>query len=261
VRHSGRTSCSPLAGIVLMQSYPLFRVNDDRTTLAFANGQVHPQSSGRPMRLRGAHRAVRDRFVEDIRLAARVKSLGLPIRVAIARGIGSTRMYASLDQLVRGWSRILYDCPGTKPLASSWPPARPIDLQPDRSRRIRGGPLPARFEDKAVRSRSGCLGLSVVHHVFSYMVLDQVYRMSVPRTRYVAWFPVAKPHHGRDPRSRHPDVPDWACDLARHGLWTERRRGSTCFQAGVAKLSRPDTVSSRRVGFSLPALLMSICGI
>ena len=29
----------PLAGVVLMQSFPLFRVNDDRSRLAFANGQ------------------------------------------------------------------------------------------------------------------------------------------------------------------------------------------------------------------------------
>ena len=29
----------PLAGIVLMQSFPLFWVNDDRKKLAFANGQ------------------------------------------------------------------------------------------------------------------------------------------------------------------------------------------------------------------------------
>jgi hypothetical protein len=35
------------------------------------------------------------------------------------------------------------------------------------------------------------LGLSVVHHVFSLVVLQTVYRMSVPRSRYVAWFPVA----------------------------------------------------------------------
>jgi glycosyltransferase involved in cell wall biosynthesis len=179
----------PLAGIVLMQSFPLFRVNDDRTSLAFANGQ-YILIKRSAYEAAGGHRAVRDRFVEDIRLAARVKSLGLPIRVAIARGIGSTRMYASLDQLVRGWSRILYDALGRSP----WR-------------------LVGRLLDPLIFSQTGhvafvaalfllvrgpstpfalwLLGLSVVHHVFSYTVLDRVYRMSVPETRYVAWFPVA----------------------------------------------------------------------
>lgn len=179
----------PLAGIVLMQSYPLFRVNDDRTSLAFANGQ-YILIKRSAYEAAGGHRAVRDRFVEDIRLAARVKALGLPIRVAVAQGIGSTRMYESLDQLIRGWSRILYDALGR----SSW--------------RLLG-----RLLDPLIFSQTGhvafvaalvllargeqspfawwLLGLSVIHHIFSYTVLARVYRMSVPQSRYVAWFPVA----------------------------------------------------------------------
>ncbi|MGE3820833.1 MAG: glycosyltransferase, partial [Isosphaeraceae bacterium] len=89
----------PLAGIVLIQSFPLFVVNDPNRKLAFANGQyilirrdVYDAAGG--------HQAVRDRFVEDIAMAEKVKALGMPIRVAVARGIGSTRMYASLDQIV-----------------------------------------------------------------------------------------------------------------------------------------------------------------
>ena len=35
------------------------------------------------------------------------------------------------------------------------------------------------------------LALSVAHHVFTYTVLSRVYRVSVPRTRHVAWFPLA----------------------------------------------------------------------
>jgi chlorobactene glucosyltransferase len=179
----------PLAGIVLMQSYPLFLVNDDRSPLAFANGQyILVERSA--YEAAGGHRAVRDRFVEDIGLAEHVKALGLPIRAAIARGIGSTRMYASLGHLVRGWSRILYDALGR----SSW--------------RLLG-----RLVDPMIFSQSGhvalavalvmlalgdagpfvlwLLGLSVAHHVFSYAVLRRVYDLSVPRSRYVAWFPVA----------------------------------------------------------------------
>ena len=105
----------PLAGIDLIQEFPLNFVNNDRSRLAFANGQyilirrdAYDQAGG--------HHAVRDRFVEDIGMAYAVKGLGLPVRMAIAHGIGSTRMYASLAQLVRGWSRIFYDALGRNPL-------------------------------------------------------------------------------------------------------------------------------------------------
>jgi glycosyltransferase involved in cell wall biosynthesis len=179
----------PLAGIVLMQSFPLIWVNNDRSSLAFANGQYILVA--RPAyEAAGGHRAVRDRFVEDIHLADRVKGLGLPIRVAIAQGIGSTRMYTSLDTLVRGWSRILYDALGRNP----W--------------RLLG-----RLLDPLVFSQSGhvalaaallllargtagpfaawLLTMSLAHHVLSYSVLQRLYRISIPRTRAVIWFPVA----------------------------------------------------------------------
>jgi chlorobactene glucosyltransferase len=179
----------PLAGVVLMQSFPLFRVNDDRSRLAFANGQYILIRRSAYLAA-GGHRAVRDRFVEDIYLAKRVKALGLPIRVAVAQGIGSTRMYTSLGGLVRGWSRILYDALGRNP----W--------------RLLG-----RLLDPLIFSQTGhvalvaalvmlalgiarpfalwLLALSVVHHLFTYTVLRRVYRVSVPGTRHVAWFPLA----------------------------------------------------------------------
>jgi hypothetical protein len=179
----------PLAGIVLIQSFPLFWVNDDRKKLAFANGQ-YILIRRDAYESAGGHRAVRDRFVEDIALAGRVKGLGLPIRVAVAHGLGSTRMYASLGQLVRGWSRILYDALGRSP----WR-------------------LLAKVLDPLVFSQSGhvamaaalvmlaagtpgpfplwLLGLSVAHHVLSYTVLRRLYLLTVPGSRHVAWFPVA----------------------------------------------------------------------
>lgn len=179
----------PLAGIVLMQSYPLFLVNSDRSSLAFANGQ-YILIRRDAYDASGGHRAVRDRFVEDIAMAERVKSLGFPIRVALAQGIGSTRMYASLDQLIRGWSRILYDALGRSTLR-----------------------LVGRVLDPLIFSQSGhvalvvaigllvsgdlgafpltLLAMAVVHHILTYTVLRRVYDMSVPRSRYVAWFPLA----------------------------------------------------------------------
>ena len=179
----------PMAGIVLMQSFPLIWVNDDRKKLAFANGQ-YILIRRDAYQATGGHSAVRERFVEDIGLATRVKGLGLPIRVAVAQGIGSTRMYAGLGPLVRGWSRILYDALGRNP----W--------------RLLGKVL-----DPLIFSQSGhvamvaaivllltghagpfamwLLGLSVAHHVLSYTVLRRLYVLSVPGSKFVAWFPLA----------------------------------------------------------------------
>ena len=98
----------PVAAITLMQSFPLHTVNNDRSPLAFANGQ-YILIRRTAYDAIGGHEGVRDRFVEDIAIAKRVKRLGLPIRVALAQGIVSCRMYASFGQVVRGWSRIFYD--------------------------------------------------------------------------------------------------------------------------------------------------------
>jgi len=179
----------PLAGVVLMQSFPLFRVNNDRSRVAFANGQ-YILIRRDAYDAAGGHHAVRDRFVEDIGLAERVKGLGLPIRVAIGHGIGSTRMYASLGQFVRGWSRILYDALGRNPWRLLVKVLDPLVFS--QSGHVA---LVAALVLLAAGARGPfplwLLGLSVAHHVLSYTVLRRLYRLSVPRSRYVAWFPLA----------------------------------------------------------------------
>ena len=75
----------PLAAITLMQSFPLHVVNDDRSRLAFANGQ-YILIERTAYEASGGHRAVREWFVEDIGAwPSKVKSLGLPIRTSRAR--------------------------------------------------------------------------------------------------------------------------------------------------------------------------------
>jgi glycosyltransferase involved in cell wall biosynthesis len=178
----------PLAGITLMQSFPLHRVHDGRSSLAFANGQCILIDRD-AYDAAGGHAAVRDRFVEDIALAGRVKSLGRPIRLEVARDVVTCRMYASLGQLVRGWSRIYYDA---------------LDRN--------AGRLFARLLDPVVFCQSGqvaflaalvllagsngtafalvLLGLSAVHHGVMYAVFHRIYTMSVPESRYAVWFPL-----------------------------------------------------------------------
>lgn len=179
----------PLAGVVLMQSFPPLMVNSTRSSCAFANGQyILIERSAYDAA--GGHRAVRDRFVEDIFLARRVKALGRPIRIALGKQISSTRMYTSLEQLVRGWSRILYDA-GDRRL---WP-------------------LVAKGLDPLIFSQSGHVALaaalvmlaagvagpfpillllmSLVHHGLIVSVLYRLYRMSSRTPGSVVWFPLA----------------------------------------------------------------------
>ena len=179
----------PLAGIVLMQSFPLILVNSDRSSLAFANGQYILIRKDAYIAA-GGHESVRDRFVEDIYLAKRVKGLGLPIRVAVAHGIGSTRMYASLGQIVRGWSRILYDALGRSPWRLLGKILDPLAFSQSGHVALvvalvmlatgHRGPFPVWL-----------LGLSLAQHALSYVVLRRLYRLSVPGSRYTWSFPLA----------------------------------------------------------------------
>jgi hypothetical protein len=179
----------PMGGIVLMQSFPLHRVNDDRSKLAFANGQSILVGRS-AYDAAGGHEAVRDRFVEDIALARKVKKLGFPIRTVMVQGLVTCRMYASLGQLIRGWSRILYDA---------------LDRNFWR--------LAGRLLDPLIFCQSGhialvaaivmlgagvsgpfprwLLALSLLHHALMYPVFRLVYHSSVPGSRYFAFYPVA----------------------------------------------------------------------
>jgi glycosyltransferase involved in cell wall biosynthesis len=179
----------PLAGIVLMQSFPLFLVNNDRSRLAFANGQyILIERSA--YRAAGGHHAVRHWFVEDIGLAGRVKEAGRPIRVAVAQGIGSTRMYASLGQLVRGWSRILYDALGRNPWRLLGKLLDPLVFSQTAHVALAAS-LALLALGRSTPFALWLLGLSLAHHWLAYTVLRRLYRMSVPGRDYAAWYPVA----------------------------------------------------------------------
>jgi cellulose synthase/poly-beta-1,6-N-acetylglucosamine synthase-like glycosyltransferase len=180
----------PLLGIVLIQSYPLFWANDPKKKMAFANGQyilIRKDAYD----LAGGHEAVRDKFVEDIYLAKAVKGLGLSVRTAIAHGIGSTRMYTSLPQFVRGWSRILYDALGRSPLKLLIQGLDPLFFSQTAHVALMvslvmlaigrpGGPFPLWL-----------LGLSMAHHLFAYACLKRLYVLTVPQTKHVVWYPLA----------------------------------------------------------------------
>ncbi|RUL86946.1 glycosyltransferase [Tautonia sociabilis] len=181
---------TPLAGIVLMRTYPTFLANDDRRPLAFANGQflLIERSAYEAV---GGHRAVRDRFVEDIGLARLVKGLGLPVKTAVAPEISSTRMYTSLGSLVRGWSRILYDAHDRRVLPLVGKIIEPLIF--------------SQTGDVALVAALGLLalgqtgpfswwllGLSLTHQVLKQSVLYRMFAWNAPRTAaFAIFYPLA----------------------------------------------------------------------
>jgi glycosyltransferase involved in cell wall biosynthesis len=179
----------PLAAITLMQSFPLHAVHDRRSRLAFANGQYILVERSAYLAA-GGHEAVRDRFVEDIALAERVKNQGMPIRVALVQGIVSCRMYASLGQLIRGWSRILYGALGQ----SAW---RLLGKLLDPVFFCQSGHVAlvaSVFLLATGRCRSFALALAclaIIHHLFMMLLFSRVYRKSASSSRHAVWFPVA----------------------------------------------------------------------
>lgn len=105
----------PIAGVFLLLLYPLTKVNDhQRKDKGFGNGQfilIHRKA----YETIGGHAAVRDKFVEDIHMARRVRQGGLRLRVLLAPQLSSVRMYSSLREIVQGWSRILYSAVDCRP--------------------------------------------------------------------------------------------------------------------------------------------------
>ena len=95
----------PITGSVLCIRYPIWKVNDPKSKMAFGNGQY--------MLIRreayeqvGGHEAVRDRLLEDIAMAKRIKQAGLDLKVAYTADVSHIRMYRSFSEIRQGWARI-----------------------------------------------------------------------------------------------------------------------------------------------------------
>lgn len=96
-----------LLGTMLMLRFPLKEVNDPKSSRAFANGQVI-MTRAESYRAAGGHESVRSVLLDDMALAGRMKQLGWRLEVAYGFDMASARMYGTLTELVRGWSRIFY---------------------------------------------------------------------------------------------------------------------------------------------------------
>jgi glycosyltransferase involved in cell wall biosynthesis len=84
--------------------YPLDRVNDRASPIAFANGQCMLVRRAAYDSLDG-HRAVRDSILEDTHFGQRAKAAGLRLEAAAAPDLIAVRMYTGWRSLAEGLSK------------------------------------------------------------------------------------------------------------------------------------------------------------
>ncbi len=95
----------PVCAIVLMFWFQPDKVNDPRSSVAYANGAfiLFKRTAFDQI---GGHEVVRRDVNEDTKLARVAKVAGLSLRVEENVGLYHTRMYESMRQALRGWGRI-----------------------------------------------------------------------------------------------------------------------------------------------------------
>jgi len=97
----------PIAGAVLLISFPIQKSNDPESGTAFANGQ-YILIRKEVYRQIGGHEALKQYFLEDIAMAKAVKSIKRALRVVISPDLYKTRMYKNFVEIWNGWTRIFY---------------------------------------------------------------------------------------------------------------------------------------------------------
>ena len=126
-------------------------------------------------------------------------------------------MYSSFGQLVRGWSRILYDALGRKTWRLVLKLLDPIIF-------CQSGHLALAAALALLASGRGgsfaawLLILALIHHGLMFLLFLRVYTFSVPGSRSDTLVPAGEPGRGRDPRPCHPDVLDRQSIVARYCL-------------------------------------------
>lgn len=105
----------PAVGWLIRGAIDLDRVNDPGRPEAFANGQCILVQRAAYDGLDG-HGAIRDQILDDVRLAMAFKQRGLPIGLLLAPWAFRVRLYRSLGEIVRGYSKNLYEGMGRQPV-------------------------------------------------------------------------------------------------------------------------------------------------
>ena len=99
------------SGVMMIWFHP-DKVNDPRKPNAYANGAFILIRRSVYEAL-GTHEAVKDCLNEDMHMARLAKEAGRSLRVVRSDGLYVVRMYTSLREIVRGWSRIFFGTFGT----------------------------------------------------------------------------------------------------------------------------------------------------
>ena len=103
----------PVCSAIMVFWFNPASVNDPRRRTAYANGafMLFRREAYDAV---GGHEAVKDRLMEDMAFAQRVKQAGRRLRVVQGEEMVRVRMYDSLGAILRGWSRIFFGTFGTK---------------------------------------------------------------------------------------------------------------------------------------------------
>lgn len=105
----------PTVGWFIRGAVDLDAINDPGRPEAFANGQL--LCARREAYLdAGGHEAIAGQILDDVRLAERMKRRGVGVALRVMPWAFSVRLYRSLDEIWRGYSKNLYEGMGRRPL-------------------------------------------------------------------------------------------------------------------------------------------------
>ena len=105
----------PAVGWLIRGAVDLNAANDPGRPEAFANGQVIMVQRGAYEAMEG-HSVVRDQVLEDVRLAEQFKRRGHTCAMTVAPWAFQVRLYHSLGEIFRGYSKNLYEGMGRSPI-------------------------------------------------------------------------------------------------------------------------------------------------
>lgn len=180
----------PYAGTLLVVLFPLSRVNNpDQKKYGFANGQFILLRKDVYEAI-GGHEGVKQHFVEDIHLGRNVRQGGHNLRVVLGADISSVRMYSSLNQIVRGWSRILYSAVDCRP-QKLWMLVAFIVLLAVTPYLTIAGCLVAMAAGYAPPFVLAMLGLGIAHEVLQLALYARTYAITKSDRRYLLFRPLA----------------------------------------------------------------------
>ncbi|MDP8263541.1 MAG: glycosyltransferase [Candidatus Ancaeobacter aquaticus] len=97
----------PIAGAILLVSFPIKYSNNPKKKTAFANGQYILINKD-VYHSFGGHEALKSCLLEDIAMAKIVKTSGYSLNVAVSPDVYKTRMYKNFKEIWNGWTRIFH---------------------------------------------------------------------------------------------------------------------------------------------------------